>query len=86
MVQNATQAADRMLQVAQAQASERLAKAQSETAAVLQLSQSIRNKVDPGLSMRVYRERMTAILARAGAVTMVDPKGSSRLIVPAAQP
>jgi hypothetical protein len=31
--------------------------------------------------MRVYRERMTAILAKAGSVTMVDAKDESKLIV-----
>lgn len=84
MLQNAAQAADRMVQVAHAQASERLAKAQADTAAVLQLAQSIQDRVDPGLSLRVYRERMAAILAKAGAVTMIDPKEGSRLIVPGA--
>jgi len=83
-VQNATQAADRILQVANAQASERLSKAQADTATIQQLSQSIKNRVDPGLSMRVYRERMAEILKKAGSVTMVDAKDDSRLIVPAA--
>lgn len=82
MTQNATQAADRILQVAHAQASERLAKAQADTAAVLQLAQSMQDRVDPGLSLRVYRERMTAILSKAGSVTMIDPKEGSRLIIP----
>jgi regulator of protease activity HflC (stomatin/prohibitin superfamily) len=86
MIQNAEAASDRLLQVAQAQASERLAKAQADTAAVLQLSQSIREGVDPGLLVRVYRERMNAILAKAGSVTMVDAKDDSRLIIPGAQP
>jgi regulator of protease activity HflC (stomatin/prohibitin superfamily) len=84
--QNATQAADRILQVAHAQASERLAKAQADTAAVLQLAQSVQDRVDPGLSLRVYRERMAAIFAKAGAVTLIDPKDGSRLIVPGAGP
>jgi len=83
-VQNATQAADRILQVANAQASERLSKAQADTATIQQLSQSIKDRVDPGLSMRVYRERMAEILKKAGSVTMVDAKDDSRLIVPAA--
>jgi regulator of protease activity HflC (stomatin/prohibitin superfamily) len=81
IVQNATQAADRTLQVAEAQASERLAQAQSETAAVLQLSQTMRGGVDPGLAMRVYRERMATILAKAGSVTMIDPQDDSHLII-----
>lgn len=83
-VQNATQAADRILQVANALASERLSKAQADTATIQQLSQSIKDRVDPGLSMRVYRERMAEILKKAGSVTMVDAKDDSRLIVPAA--
>ena len=81
-LQNATQAADRTLQVAQAQASERVAKAQADTASVLQLSQTTRGAADPGLALRVYRERMASILAKAGSVTMIDPKDDSRLIVP----
>ena len=36
--------------------------------------------------MRVYRERMAAILAKAGSVTMIDPKDDSRLIIPGRQP
>jgi regulator of protease activity HflC (stomatin/prohibitin superfamily) len=80
-VQSATQASDRMLQVAQAQASERVAKAQADTAALMQLSQTMRGSVDPGLAMRVYRERMTAGLAKASSVTMIDPKDDSRLII-----
>ncbi|MET0658325.1 MAG: SPFH domain-containing protein [Steroidobacteraceae bacterium] len=86
VVQNAEQAADRIVQVAQAQASERIAKAQAETATVLQLQESIRKGVDPGLLVRVYRERMNAILAKAGSVTMVDARGDARLIVPGAEP
>lgn len=83
--QNATQAADRTLQVAQAQASERVAKAQADTSTVLQLSQSLKDKADPGLMLRIYRERMPAILAKAGSVTSVDPRQDSQLILPGAQ-
>lgn len=86
LLQNAEASADRILQVAQAQASERLAKAQSDTAAVMQLEKSIRDGVDPGLLVRLYRERMQRILAQAGSVTMVDAKGESHLIIPGAQP
>jgi regulator of protease activity HflC (stomatin/prohibitin superfamily) len=83
-VQNATQAADRLLQVANAQASERVSKARTDTAAIQQLAQSQNDRVDPGLAARVYRERMAAILAKAGSVTLVDAADESRLIVPAA--
>lgn len=84
-VQQASQAADRQLQVAAATAAERLARAQSDTAAVQQLAQSIRDGVDPGLLERVYRERIKAILARAGSVTTVDPRDDGRLIVSGAE-
>lgn len=83
--QQATQAADRMLQVAQAAASERLAKAQSDTATVQQLAQSMKDKVDPGLLARVYRERMKTILSQAGSVTTVDPRDDARLILSGVQ-
>jgi regulator of protease activity HflC (stomatin/prohibitin superfamily) len=82
--QSANQQADRTLQVAHAQASERLAKAQTDTAAVTGLAQSIQNKSDPGLLLRIYRERVPNILKQAGSVTTVDPKDDSRLIIPGA--
>lgn len=85
-VQQANQAADRALQVAQAAASERLAKAQTDTAAVQQLAQSLRENLDPGLLQRVYRERIGAVIAKAGSVTTIDPRDESRLIVPGAAP
>lgn len=79
--QTANQQADRTLQVAHAQASERLAKAQTDTAAVTGLAMSIQNKSDPGLLLRIYRERVPAILKQAGSVTTVDPRDDSRLII-----
>lgn len=79
--QTANQQADRILQVAHAQASERLAKAQTDTAAVTGLAQSIQNKSDPGLLLRIYRERVPGILKQAGSVTTVDPHDDSRLII-----
>jgi regulator of protease activity HflC (stomatin/prohibitin superfamily) len=84
--QTANQAADRTLEVADAQASERLAKAHTDTSAVLLLAQSIKDRTDPGLSLRMYRERIRAILAKTGSVTALDPKDGSRLIIPGAAP
>jgi regulator of protease activity HflC (stomatin/prohibitin superfamily) len=85
IVQVATQTADRTLQVAHAQATERLAKAQTDTASVLQLAKSVRGGVEPGILLRVYRERMPGILAKAGSVTLVNPKDDSKLILQAAE-
>lgn len=80
--QAATQAADRTLQVARAQAGERLAKASSDTASIASLSQS----QDPGLLDRLYRERLPAILAKAGSVSAIDSRDAGHLILPGATP
>lgn len=80
--QAATQAADRTLQVAHAQAGERLAKARTDTATIASLAGS----QDPGLLQRLYRERLPAILGKAGAVTTVDPRDAGHLILPGPKP
>jgi regulator of protease activity HflC (stomatin/prohibitin superfamily) len=85
LIQTATQVADRTLQVARAQASERLAKAQADTATVLRLAQAMQDNIDPGLLLRLYRERIAAILSKAGAVVTVDPRDDARLIIPGAE-
>ena len=77
LTQAANQEADRVVQVAHAQASERLANAQAQTATVASLAQV----KDPGLMLRLYRERLPKILGQAGSVTSVDPKDDARLII-----
>jgi regulator of protease activity HflC (stomatin/prohibitin superfamily) len=84
-MQAATQSADRSLEVAQAQASERLAKAQSDTSSLLHLAQLIRDRTEPQLMTRIYRERISQILAKAGSLTQVDPKDDARLIIDGAK-
>ncbi|UFH49275.1 SPFH domain-containing protein [Pseudomonas sp. KNUC1026] len=76
-LQAATQKADRLLAVAHAQASEQVAQAQAATATITGLARSD----DPGLALRLYRERLPAILGKAGSVTTVDPRDDSRLIL-----
>jgi regulator of protease activity HflC (stomatin/prohibitin superfamily) len=83
-LQIATQASDRSLQVASATASERLSKSETDTASVLHLAASVKNGTEPGLLMRVYRERMPGILAKAGSITTVNPGDEAQVIVPAA--
>lgn len=85
-IQAATQAADRTLQVAHAQASERLAKASADTATIVSLAQTQHAHTDPGLLLRLYRERITAILSRAGSITTIDPNDDAHLILQGAQP
>jgi regulator of protease activity HflC (stomatin/prohibitin superfamily) len=83
--QEGAQAADRILQLAQAQASERLSKAESDTIGLQQLEKALREHTEPGLMMRIYRERINAILAKAGSTTLVDPKEDSHLILDGAK-
>ena len=79
--QTATQQADRTVEQARAQASERLAKAQADTSAIASLAKVQQAGSDPGLLLRLYRERLPKILGQAGSVTSVDPKDDARLII-----
>lgn len=85
VTQSATQQADRAVEQAQAQASERLAKAQADTATISNLAKVQQAGNDPGLMLRLYRERMPRILGQAGSVTSVDPNDDSRLIIQGAE-
>ena len=85
ITQSATQQADRSVEQAQAQASERLAKAQADTSTIINLAKVQRAGNDPGLMLRLYRERMPRILSQAGSVTSVDPEDDSRLIIQGAE-
>lgn len=85
ITQQATQEADRRLQVARAKASEQVAKAQTDTAAITYLASSVKSHAEPDLLMRVYRERMPLILKRAETITTVEPRGESRLILSGAE-
>jgi regulator of protease activity HflC (stomatin/prohibitin superfamily) len=79
--QKSTQTADQLRQTAQAQAREKVAKAQSDTAMVNRLANSHN---DPDLLARVYRERIAAILAQAESVITVSPQDDAHLILQAA--
>ncbi|MGN6764215.1 MAG: SPFH domain-containing protein [Rhizobiaceae bacterium] len=79
--QEATQAANRIIQAAQASADERVAKAKADTATILSLAQTVGNGQDPSLLRRLYRDRMKSILAQAASVTAVDPATGGRLIL-----
>jgi regulator of protease activity HflC (stomatin/prohibitin superfamily) len=83
--QAATQAADRLLQVAQAQASEQVAQARADTSQISGLAETVGNGSDPGLALRLYRERIPVILGKAASVTTVDPRDDAHLILQGAQ-
>ncbi|RJT18743.1 SPFH domain-containing protein [Buttiauxella izardii] len=79
--QKSTQLADQTRQTAQAQAREKVAKAQADTAMVTRLANTPH---DPDLLARVYRERIAAILAQAESVITVSPQDDANLILQAA--
>ncbi|MGX5727962.1 protease modulator HflK [Metapseudomonas otitidis] len=81
-LQQATQGADRIVQVAQAEAQERVSKARADTATIVSLTQ----EKDPGLLLRLYRERMPTILGHAASVTTVNPQDAGRMILEGPKP
>jgi len=81
-LQEAPPAADRPLQMAEAAATERLSRAHADTATIVGLSQ----QQDPQLLLRLYRERVPAILARAGSVTTVNGEDTGRMILQGPKP
>jgi regulator of protease activity HflC (stomatin/prohibitin superfamily) len=83
--QEGTQSADRTLQLAHAQASERVSKAQSDTIGLQQLEKALEEHAEPGLMTRIYRERINAVISRAGSTTLVNPKDDSHLILDGAK-
>ena len=78
--QAATQDANQTLQDAQATADERIAKAKSDTATIASLTLT-EGAMDPGMPMRLYRERMSSILSHGATITVVNPADSSKLIL-----
>lgn len=82
IIQTANQAADRSLQVANALASERIAKAQADTASIFSLTESVNQQTEPGLLMRIYRERLPDILKSAGAITTIEPQTTPQFVIP----
>ncbi len=77
---------DRLLAEARANADERVSTARAHAAAILALAQRMDPATRPSLIEQAYRERIAGILKQAGSVSAVDPRGGSRLILPAAQP
>ncbi len=77
--------ADRTLQLARAEAGERLAQARRDTASIVGLAPAL-GATDAGLLWRLYRERVPAILGKAGSVGSVDPRDDGRLILQGGQP
>jgi modulator of FtsH protease HflK len=77
---------DRILAEAHAGAAETVGTAQAQVAPIVALEQRMDPASRPSLLDQVYRERVVAILKQAGAVTTVDMRGGSRVILPGGHP
>jgi regulator of protease activity HflC (stomatin/prohibitin superfamily) len=85
--QQANSEAERLVSGAQATAKETVTKASVDTATIMALVSDQRNTASrSSLLLREYRARVANIMDRTGRVTLVDPKGGVRVILPGKQP
>jgi regulator of protease activity HflC (stomatin/prohibitin superfamily) len=84
--QQAARDRDRILDQAQAAAAERVSDARTKVAAVVALEAQETPATRDALLQRAFRDAAAVLLARAGTVTTVDPRGGARLILPGAPP
>jgi predicted chitinase len=82
--QQADQRQDEILMSARAAAAERLSQAKGQTAEVLALADQMKSSSRDTLLTQTFNERIGPILRRVGGVTAVDPRSSTRLIIPGA--
>jgi regulator of protease activity HflC (stomatin/prohibitin superfamily) len=82
--QQADQKHDEVLMNARAAAAERLSQAKGQTAEVSALAEQIKSSSRDTLLTQAFNERIGPILRRVGGVTAVDPRNSTRLIIPGA--
>lgn len=85
-LQTARRDAERLVSEARAAAEERVARARAQVAEVLALQGAEDRSGRAALIERLYRERIAAVLGRAGGVTAVDAQGAARVILPAGRP
>jgi regulator of protease activity HflC (stomatin/prohibitin superfamily) len=81
--QEADRESRRVLDAAHAAAAERISAATSDAAPALALEAEGSGPARAGLLLDAYRSRVSKILHAAGQVTVVDPSGGNRLILPA---
>lgn len=81
-LQKAQQQADRVVQQAQASSSEMHARAEVATQTMTKLAEARATGTDAGMLSRIWRERITKVLSRAGQVITVNPDDNSKLILP----
>jgi membrane protease subunit HflK len=85
-LQEADRERDRLLSAAHAHAVERVDAARTHTATVAALAADTAPALRGNLMEQVYRDRIGAVIARAGHVIAVDARGGVRLILPGGMP
>ncbi len=84
--QRAEQDRSALIAGSNALAEERRSAASSRTAAIRALAAAVDAPSRSALLLRLYHERMRALLHRAHAVDAIDPRGASRLLLPGQAP
>jgi membrane protease subunit HflK len=85
--QQANSQAEQLVSAAEATAKETVSKASVDTATILALVHDERTlQSRDSLLLREYRARVATIMNRTGHVTLVDPRGGVRVVLPGGQP
>lgn len=84
--QAATQQADRTIRDAEASSAERIARAKSETSSIASLAAAPGGGRDPATLTRLYRDRISGVLAGAGSVVTINPRDDAHLILQGEMP
>jgi len=80
--QGATQLSEKLIASAQAQAAEMLSDATVNTAPIVALERQETPLTRRTLLLQRYRSRISDIMKRVGALTLVDPKAGARFVIP----
>ncbi len=80
--QEANRERDQLLAAAQAIATERVSRANVDTARILALARQETPQTRNSLMLREYRAEVSQILNRAGSTVLVDPKSGVRFVLP----
>jgi regulator of protease activity HflC (stomatin/prohibitin superfamily) len=80
--QGATQLSEQLVASAQARALELVSNAEVDTAGIVALEREETPMTRSSLLLQQYRSRVSEVMKRVGAVTLVDPKSGARFVMP----
>jgi len=84
--QGAAQLSEQLVASAQAQAQEIVSNAGVDTAGIVALEREETPMTRSSLLLQQYRSRVSEVMKRAAAVTLVDPKSGVRFVMPGSRP